>query len=398
MYRINDIVDGLKHLVGWEQSYDTDKEIDESLTRTESGLYFQDAHPLLTLANMRSVMPSDWTDGFDKYLEKITRSGIVKAVQTFISRKVSGHESRNLLEHRNLFDGAGRFSDTIESRGAFVGFEIEPVHAGSVTIRLDRIALQTKGAEGTVRVYLFRSSQEEPVWHKDIVFTTPAGSFIWLDLGTDAPCITPDLPGEKWYLGYHQSLLPKWMDAINYARDWSTAPCMQCNRGSIRDWEEMNRFFHIAPFMADAEVHEASYDHSFSRAFAVESGEDEIILWDPDKAVYVPTTNWGIDFTYTVGCDLTDFIVSQRSVFAEVIQKQVAYDALKALAVNPDVRVNRNQLNAAQLLTDLDGSPGMRTGLARDLDAAYKALSVDLKGLDPVCLGCRNKGVRYGQA
>lgn len=398
MYRIADIVEGLRHLVGWEQHWDSGQQIDSSLTETESGLYFQDAHPMLTLDNMRSVMPAEWTDGFDQFLEKITRAGIVKAVQTFISRKVSGHESRNLLERRNLFDGVGRYRDTIEGRGAFVGFEISPVHSGSISIRLDRIGLQMKGAEGTVRVYLFRTSQEEPVWYKDVTFTSGAGAFVWLTLGADAPVIAPAVPGEKWYLGYHQSLLPKWMDAVNYSRDWSKPPCMQCNRGSVRDWEDMNRFFHVTPFMADAEVHEASFDYSFSHAFAVEKGDDEILLWDPDRMVYMPATNWGIDFTYTVGCDLTDFIVSQRSVFSEVVQKQVAYDALKALALNPDVRVNRNQLNAAQLLTDLDGAPGMRTGLARDLESAYKALSVDLKGLDPICLGCRNKGVRYGQA
>ena len=40
---------------------------------------------------------------------------------------------------------------------------------------------------------------------------------------------------------------------------------------------------------------------------------------------------------------------------------------------------------------------GMGTrGMNGDLEKAYKALSVDTKGLDPICLGCHNKGVRYG--
>ena len=76
----------------------------------------------------------------------------------------------------------------------------------------------------------------------------------------------------------------------------------------------------------------------------------------------------------------------------------MAYDALKAIALNPDVRVNRNQLNAAQLLSDLDGEPGLKRGLAVELDKAYDALNIDTTSIDPVCLKCKGKGVRYGQA
>ena len=52
MIRITDIQDKLLHLVGWEQAYDPAKQIDASLTQSESGLMFQHAHPLLTLDNV----------------------------------------------------------------------------------------------------------------------------------------------------------------------------------------------------------------------------------------------------------------------------------------------------------------------------------------------------------
>ena len=60
MIRIKEIINELKNVVGWEQSYNPETFIDERLTKTESGLYFQGAHPLLTLDNMRSIMPDDW--------------------------------------------------------------------------------------------------------------------------------------------------------------------------------------------------------------------------------------------------------------------------------------------------------------------------------------------------
>lgn len=398
MYRINDITAGLEHLVGWEQSWDENNQIDSDLTQTESGLYYQQVHPMLTLENMKAVMPSGWTGGFDAYLAKTARDGIVKAVQTFIGRKVKGRMSRNLMEHRSLFNGLGRFTDTIENRGDFVGFEIQPLRSDGIAVRLDRIGLQMKGAEGVVRVYLFRSSQQEPVAYWDVNFTSGAGAFVWLDLGTDGPVIVrDDLPGEKWYLGYFQSLLPRWMDAINYARDWSRPPCMQCNRGNPAEWEEMNRYFHVAPFTVTVNTVSVDYDGDFSEDFTV-TLDDVLMLWNPSDVVYTSGFNYGINFTYTVGCDLTDFIIRQRDIFAEVVQKQVAYDALKAMAVNPEVRVNRNQLNAAQILADLDGEPALRKGIAGELSKAYDVLDLDTSGLDPICLGCRNKGVRYGQA
>ena len=60
MIRIADIQNALLPLIGWHQDYDPQHQIDESLTQSESGLYYQDAHPLMTLQNVRSIMP----DGF----------------------------------------------------------------------------------------------------------------------------------------------------------------------------------------------------------------------------------------------------------------------------------------------------------------------------------------------
>lgn len=278
MYRIEDIYNGVKSLVGWEQHWDSSSEIAEELTVSESGLYYQQAHPLLTLDNMRAVMPSGWTNGFDAYLEKVTKAGIVKAMQTFFSKKVDAKVTRNLLEHRSLFNGVGKYVDIIPNRDNFVGFEIEPVNSSGITVRLDRIGLQMKGATGTVRVYLFHSTQVEPVAYWDVEITRALGQFVRLDLGVSGPAIvTDDVPGAKWYLGYHQSQMPEWMDAINYGRDWSKAPCMQCNKGGQEEWVEMNRYFHVAPFMAPATLVGSDYDGSFDRSFVV-SIEQSVLL------------------------------------------------------------------------------------------------------------------------
>ena len=87
-----------------------------------------------------------------------------------------------------------------------------------------------------------------------------------------------------------------------------------------------------------------------------------------------------------------------RAIFATVIQKQVAANVLRTVAMNPDVRVNRNQVNATrdEILYELDGAPtGRASGLGYELKQAYKALSFDTRGLDRVCLQCNNHGVKY---
>ena len=83
------------------------------------------------------------------------------------------------------------------------------------------------------------------------------------------------------------------------------------------------------------------------------------------------------------GCDLTDFIISQRQMFQTVIQRQVAAIGLRTLAMNPNVRVNRNQSNASRtdILYELDGNTsGVRPGgLGYDLKKAYEALRLERK-------------------
>lgn len=428
MIRINDIVKELSSLVGWRQSHSLKKQIDESLTKSESGLYFQDVHPFLTLDNMRAVMPEDWIDSYDEweqggeyhkgdkvqfnglayiltddsggsiapgetasswtvydtvngYLEQATKSGIAKVLQTFITTKIDAKEMRNILEHRMLFDGTGRFKDIVANRGAIVGFEITPIRQIGISMILEKIGLQMRSAVGDVTLYLFHSSRNAPIASWTVNIDSTNGDFKWVDFGEEgAPALDCGVPGGSYYLVYHQSELPKWMDAINYARDWSKEPCMACNRGNVQEWREMTKYVRLSPFFV--------VDDDFLT---------DHMMWDVQDMVYTPSTNYGIDFMYTIGCDVTDFIISQKAVFANAVQLQVGYSALKTMVDNPDVRVNRNQANANALLYDLEGeSTGRPTGILAELNKAYKALEIDTRGIAKVCLGCSNKGVIYG--
>ena len=437
MIRINEICEALKNVCGWEQSYDPAKAIDDNLTQTESGLYFQGAHPLLTLDSMEAIMPDDWgiqypvwdaltqwkqnkvvqygndTNGnklfwkakadnvgeeptedslfWSKYnilsdfLGRMTRNGIATAIQTFTQIKQLDKETRNLLERRTFFDGAGRIRATLQNNHKLVGFEIVPVRAMGVTAKIEKIGLQMTGGTGVVRMYLFHSSQIDPIKTFDLNFTVTNGGFQWFPL-TD--CYLPYISdknnaGGAWFLCYNQDELPAGMEAINVSKDWSREPCGTCNMGSVEVWRELTKYLQVTPFMYNAPETFAEYPE----------------LWDIAQTLYTRTQNYGLNCEITIGCDLTDFVISQRAIFQTVIQRQVAAIALRTLAMNPNVRVNRNQSNASRtdILYELDGNTaGVRPGgLGYDLKKAYEALRIDTQGLDRICLSCNNRGVKY---
>lgn len=443
MIRLKEIQNALIHVVGWEQSINPQQAIATELTESESGLTFEGAHPMMTIDNMRSVMPNDWgvqypawnmllpykagnivkhndmfwiakvdntgqeptasdfNDDFSRddygnpywkpfnvvsdFLERMTRNGINTVVQTFLQMKQLEKETRNLLERRAFFDGAGRIRATVQNTHKLVGFEIVPVRAMGVTMKIERVGLQMTGATGNVRLYLFHSSQIDPIKTFDLNFTVKNGGFQWFTLND---CYLPYISdgnnaGGSWFLCYNQDELPAGMEAINVSKDWSREPCGTCNVGSIETWRELTKYLQVSPFKVEAP----------------ETFEQYPELWDIANNLYTNTMNYGLNCEVTVGCDLTDFIISQRHLFATAIQRQVAVMALRTLAFNPDVRVNRNQSNATRMdyLYELDGNTEAKRpgGLNYELQKAYEALRLDTQGLDRICLSCNNRGVRY---
>lgn len=429
MIRIADIQNALLPLVGWHQDYDPQHQIDETLTQSESGLYYQDAHPLMTLQNVRSIMPdgfkfqyqeweadvpyskgdkrsyngvvykakddnvneqpdtSDKWEVFDivsDFIKEQTLSGIALMVQTFLQVKGLLRESKSLLERRTFFDGAGRLTNYQQSQGKLVGFEITPVRSMGVTAKIERIGLQMTGATGTVRVYLFHSSQVDPIYYQDMEFTKENGGFQWFDM-TDwyMPYISEkNNSGGAWYLVYNQNDLPDGMLAINATKDWSREPCMTCNAGSVEAWRELTKYLRISPF----------------KVGALETFEQYPEMWDIEDNIYTNTANYGLNVEVSVACDLSQFIIDQRGMFATVLQRQVTATMLRMMAMNPNVRTNRNQSNVSQqgILYELDGNPqGRATGIGYELKMAYEALDLDTRDIDRVCLTCRPIGVRY---
>lgn len=443
MVRVNDIQEKLLHLIGWKQNYDTTSlRISDILTDSESGLYFQQAHPLLTLESLACIAPDfknieypefstekqyskgnvvtfqgvqykslkdsknkqpdinpefwSYTNPFSEWLEDKTKASIQKAISRFCAEKTADRQTKPLCENRTLFDGTGRLVDTIENRNNLVGFEIVPVRAKGVTIKINKIGLHFT-EPGDYTLYLMHSSMDAPV--KIIrVNKIRKNSIEWFQI--------PDLflpyqsesndAGGSWYLCYFQSELPLNSKAIRKNKDWSKEPCGSCSRQELYAWQAWSKYIEIHPFYTNEELIQAvNFNDDFNDDFA----KQPIHLWNQDDNIYTYDNNYGLNLEISVMCDLTDFIIEQRSMFQDVIIKQVAIDMLREFAYNANVRTNRHSINASRvdILYEIDGdsSSMKKSGLSYQIDLAFKALTVSTQGLDRICLPCKNNGIKY---
>lgn len=432
MVRANDIQEKLLHLIGWEQNYDTsDLKISDALTVSESGLYFQQIHPLLTLQNMSCIAPDfknitfpeynsekEYSKGnvvdyqgtqykalqkaqgkqpdieseywvetnlFSEWLESKTKASIQKAIARYCNEKTAEGTNKPLCESRTLFDGTGRLVDTVKNKKNLVGFEIVPVRAKGVTTKINKICLQfTKAGEYTL--YLMHSSMDAPVKIIKLnkIRDNSAEWFIVNDLYLPYQSEDNDAGG-SWYLCYFQSELPEGSQAIRKNKDWSKEPCGSCSRRELLAWIAWSKYIEIHPFFVNEEL--------------VNIEDESLHLWDVENNQYTYDNNYGLNLEVTVSCDITDFIVEQRMMFQDVIAKQVAVDMLREFAYNSNVRTNRHSINASRLdiLYEVDGdsSSMKKSGLSYQLDMAFKAIKLSTSGIDRVCLPCRNNGIKY---
>ena len=432
MVRANDIQEKLLCLIGWEQNYDTsDLKISDALTVSESGLYFQQIHPLLTLQNMSCIAPDfknitfpeynsekEYSKGnvvdyqgtqykalqkaqgkqpdieseywvetnlFSEWLESKTKASIQKAIARYCNEKTVEGTNKPLCESRTLFDGTGRLVDTVKNKKNLVGFEIIPVRAKGVTTKINKICLQfTKAGEYTL--YLMHSSMDAPVKIIKLnkIRDNSAEWFTVDDLYLPYQSEDNDAGG-SWYLCYFQSELPEGSQAIRKNKDWSKEPCGSCSRRELLAWMAWSKYLEIHPFFVNEEL--------------INTKDKSLHLWDAENNQYTYDNNYGLNLEVTVSCDITDFIIEQRMMFQDVIAKQVAVDMLREFAYNSNVRTNRHSINASRLdiLYEVDGdsSSMKKSGLSYQLDMAFKAIKLSTSGIDRVCLPCRNNGVKY---
>lgn len=371
MYTASTIKEAFKTLVGWRQSYDPSVwTLGSDVTTSESGLWFNDIHPQLSIDNLMSVSPkfddmnlneSEVNAKFTQWVLHVMEGSATQVVDEWADLKFDNRTARNLLNRNELFTNTATFDVYDENRGYLVGFEVAPCKSRSLLMKIKQVALQLEENQ-TLRVYLYKSGVMTALKFQDLEYTAQGG-VQWF------PVQDWNLKGEgSYYVVYDQSSLSN--RSVNGVSDY--------------DWQ--NRGFYTYP----------SGRYFTATAF---SAKDNAVttLWPARQNQYTIATNYGLNLSVSVECDYTDFIVEQKMLFKRAYALRVAINFMQQLYNNASARFNRNEkaMDDAKLLYQIEGDTQGRNveSLVNKYHKALAAISFDESQIDRVCLPCRKRGV-----
>ena len=393
-----------------------------ALTASVTGMFFEDYHPLVTFENLQAISPNydgynvtEWASGttyglgdfakssggvtyesiqadntnhavtdtawwklpINDWLTQKVNASISKVLNRVFTSKKIMESSKTLLENVQLFDGAGRFQDTITPSGRFVGIELTPKKINNIALILDYIGLQFTQEQTTLTIYVFHSSRSAAIDTQDIT-TLAANSFHW-QAGTidnlDYVNYTSHIDsGGRFFVGYFEDDISG--NAINKQNQLSG-----CNGCSDIDWDLYNlwnRFFDV-------------------RSIEVAPGDlNGTSLWDISKTGYQSGTNFGMNLSVSVKTDVTDILKSNKTVFTDALGYQFAYDMLKEMLTLPPARLNRLGDNAQKMAAFSIQELNENETLKNRLDEAINGLTFDLSRLSQVLPKDTKKRLRIG--
>ena len=362
-------------LLGWRNDANPSvpQITDPNLLQSDSGLIYNDFHSLLTIENITNTTPEGKT--IDNYLNEKVASGINKALTKVVIEKKLNESTKTLLNSSKLFDGIGRFQDTIISNGSFVGVELEIFPSYGAKVFIDKIGLQFTQAQTNLPIYIFHTSQIDPIQTVSAT-TTKAQSLEWLTLSEtiDLSYLSEEYDsGGYFYIGYFQDDITG--QAIKKDFNWMQGPCNTCRGGAnaMKVWNERLNFVRIVPIeVSNSDLNGAQ-------------------MFDYTKRGYVPTNNFGMNFGVTVQCDISQYLCEQKFVLSDLIGKQVAVDILNDM--KHSTRLNRlANVSQNMIIRDLEGDTETNEpGLAIRLSNSIKAVDFDFSKIDSPCLPCNKK-------
>jgi len=362
-------------LLGWRNDANTSvpQITNTALLTSDSGLFYNDFHPLLLIENIANTLPEDKT--IDNYLTEKVNSGINKALTKVVLEKKLNESTKTLLNSSKLFDGIGRFQDTVISNGRFVGVELEIFPSYGAKVIIDKIGLQFTQTQTNLPIYIFHTSQLDPI--KTVTATTTkANSLEWLTLSEtiDLSYLSETYDsGGMFYIGYFQDDISG--QAIKKEFNFLDGPCNTCRGGAnaMKVWNERLNFVRIVPI----EVANGSLNGTQ--------------MFDYTKRKYNATNNFGLNFGVTVQCDISQYLCEQKLILTDLIGKQVAVDILNDM--KHSTRLNRiANVSQNMIIRDLEGDrETFEPGLAKRLSDSIKAVDFDFSKIDSPCLPCNKK-------
>lgn len=416
MFNISDLSTCFAGLVGFKQSNDPSYPvINSALSKSDSGLYVEGAHPLITQENIYAVAPEfgsftypNWVTGvyplnaivlhsgkkyraiqdvtaeianpvtattywleidpYNDWLLNIYNQSISQLCYDLINYKKIAGVGKSLLDSMRLYEGFGTLSSKIVKRDRFVGWEVYVNNIENISIQINKLGFQGDTANPDFHLYLYHSSQKEYLKRVQINFDKPS-SFQWKELEDvilNFYSANHDTDG-VFYIGYYENELLG--QAITREMNISSAPCAGCDRYNIDAFNKWSKRVKLKAI---------SIDSSYL--------DEDKHLFDTSKVIEHADTNFGMNLAITVKCDLTDFFCSNKSLFADALQKQVALNILNKMAFSTKINVLSDKVRGLAMseLDEREESGSFKMIYIKSL----KALNIDFSGFNHDCLPC----------
>lgn len=336
------------------------------------------------LANTPASSPASWATVslLSLYLEDIFRNGIDDVVNGFLNEKKLRSETKTLLNNLILYEGIGTKNNLIVNEGNLVGFKVHLKHSRNLMALIQRIGHQFTQT-GDLDLIIYHSSQQRPITSITITrtkgysmeWTKPAEAIKLHHILNDYDA------GGAFYIMYDQDSVPG--QAIKKNHVWGSRPCATCSDYNIRSFNSYSKYMTIES------VKVAAAD----RATVVSEYDD---LWDIDATQYTNDINYGLNFEFSIRCDLTEMLVQNKDVFAFALRDNITVKLLESISNSTrqnglETIVKSNALIALQ--SKSVGGGGLRDEAAKQI----KAIDFEFSGFNDYCLPCNNKaGLTFG--
>ena len=380
VYNVQTIEESLAELIGFDDSegYTLSSELTDKTFRMNS------YHPLLQLSILDNVRPEGLD--LDQFLIGVRKTAVTSTLNDLVTKKLAGKGIKSKLSDTIVFDSTARFTNLISNNGKFVGWSFRPVRSGNVVTKINKIALQLLEEVVDLPIYVFHSSQLQQLTSRT-VSTASATSVNWITLEEPITLkYTDQDAGGYYFIGYYQDDLIAASSETNRAiykeHDLSVAPCGSCNKWNGTYYKEWSKFLKIDTGTFTPEVPEQMVSH--------------------EKINFGENKNYGLNFAIETSCDITDFIINNKSLFAPTLQVRYAMELLRYLDMSPIRKNVVTDTMKNEAFTAIHGSISENNhikvrGLSHDYRDYMEGLNLDTSYLDPICLASTARGISWNK-
>ena len=269
-----------------------------------------------------------------------------------------------LLAEVKMFDGSGNKNDKIVKQGRFCGFKITGKYQ-DIALLIKSIGFQATQTQTKLPIYVYHSSKEEYVYKFEIDYTK-ANSFQFISIIRKT---LSSIEGGYWIIGYYDEDVQG--QAINKSQIFTG--CSSC--GLVDYFSKWNKYVTIQPFYVTAD------------------NLDGTNKWIEQAEINIDNTNLGLNIQFSLYCDYSGLFSRNAEIFTDALGAKIALTFLEDIFYT--AQKNQTAIVDAQKAGWALGDPQKREGGMYDVyKKSIKALDFSTSELSPVCLPCKQNGLR----